>query len=124
MLMLSFRLIGLSVFLMSAIACGSSSSTSPSPTPTPGSSSVTIPAGASNLGNQAYSPDSVNVSVGGTVTWMNNDSTAHTSTSDASGWDSGVVAPGASFSRTFPTAGTFSYHCTLHTGMVGKVVVQ
>ena len=122
--MLPFRLIGLSVFLMSAIACGSSSSTSPSPTPTPGGSSVTIPAGASNLGNQAYSPDSVNVSVGGTVTWMNNDSTAHTSTSDASGWDSGVVAPGASFSRTFPTAGTFSYHCTLHTGMVGKVVVQ
>src|SRR5262245_8162765 len=120
-----FRLIGLSVFLMSAMACGRSSSTSPSPTPAPGgSSSVTIPAGASNLGNQAYSPDAVNVSVGGTVTWMNNDSTAHTSTSDGNAWNSGVVAPGGQFSFTFQTAGTFPYHCTLHPGMVGKVVVQ
>jgi plastocyanin len=32
--------------------------------------------------------------------------------------------PGATFTRTFPSAGTFQYHCTIHPGMVGTVTVQ
>jgi plastocyanin len=83
-----------------------------------------IPVGAAGLGTTAYSPDAINVSAGDTVTWMNTDSIAHTSTSDASGWNSGIVAPGGQFSRTFPNAGTFSYHCAIHPGMVGTVVVR
>jgi len=137
--MSSLRLVVISIVLMSAVACGSSyssPSTSPSPSPspapapgpasTPGASSspVTIPTGASTLGRSAYAPDSVNVGVGGTVTWTNSDSVAHTSTSDASGWDSGIVAPGGQFSVAFPTAGTFSYHCAIHPGMIGTVVVN
>src|SRR5262245_22532896 len=61
----------------------------PTPAPTPApmpqipSASVTIPRGAESLGNRAYSPDQVNVSVGGMVTWTNTDSISHTSTSDA-----------------------------------------
>jgi plastocyanin len=103
-----------------------SPSPSPSPAPTPGgpSSQVTIPTGAAVLGNQAFSPDQVMVAVGDTVTWMNTDTVSHTSTSDATGWDSGIVAPGAQFSRTFQAAGTFRYHCAIHPGMVGSVVVQ
>ena len=126
--MSSSRLVVVSAFLLFAIACGGSSSTAPSPSPTPApggsSSSVAIPAGASSLGNRAYAPDDVNVSAGDTVTWMNNDSIEHTSTSDGNGWNSGVVAPGARFSFTFQTAGTFSYHCSIHPGMVGTVVVR
>lgn len=127
--MLSLRLAVVSAFLMFAIACGgsdSSSSTSPSPTPTPGgpSSSVAIPVGAASLGNRAYTPDDLNVAVGTTVTWMNTDSISHTSTSDANGWNSGIVAPGGQFSFAFQTAGTFPYHCTIHPGMVGTVVVR
>jgi plastocyanin len=34
------------------------------------------------------------------------------------------MAPGATFSRTFSTAGTFTYHCTIHPGMVGTVSVH
>ena len=64
------------------------------------------------------------VAVGTTVTWMNTDSISHTSTSDVSGWNSGVVAPGGQFSFAFQTAGTFPYHCTIHPGMVGTVVVR
>jgi plastocyanin len=130
-LMLSFRLVAVSVVLVAAIACGSSSpstspSPTPSPTPTPGvpSSSVAIAVGASSLGDRAYAPDELTVPAGTTVTWMNADSVPHTSTSDATGWNSGVVAPGGQFSVAFQTPGSFPYHCTIHPGMVGRVVVR
>jgi len=80
--------------------------------------------GAQVLGNRAFTPDDVDVAVGTTVTWMNADSIAHTSTSNASGWDSGTIAPGRQFSFTYQTAGTFPYHCAIHPGMVGTVVVH
>ena len=88
------------------------------------SSSVAIPAGAATLTNRAYTPDELNVAVGTTVTWMNADSVSHTSTSDAAGWNSGIVAPGQQFSVAFPTVGSFSYHCAIHPGMIGTVVVR
>lgn len=134
-----------SVITVSALlaACGSSGaspSTSPSPTspsptsPSPTSpppandpstsSSVAIPTGAESLGNRAYMPDELNVTTGTTVTWMNTDRTSHTSTSDESGWNSGTIAPGGRFTFTFQNAGTFRYHCTIHPGMVGTVVVR
>jgi plastocyanin len=131
--MVSLRLAVVSAILMFAIACGggysstpASPSPTPSPTPTPGgpSSSVSIPAGAQSLGNRAFIPDELDVAVGTTVTWMNTDSISHTSTSNAAGWNSGIVAPGGQFAFAFQTAGTFPYHCTIHPGMVGTVVVR
>jgi plastocyanin len=132
--MLSIRLAAISAILMFAIACGGDSASSsptpasptPSPTPTTGvpSSSVTIPVGAESLGNRAYVPGELDIAVGTTVTWMNTDSTSHTSTSNAAGWDSGIVAPGGQFSFAFQSAGTFPYHCAIHPGMVGTVVVR
>jgi plastocyanin len=126
--MLSLRLVVVSAILMFAIACGgySSPATAPSPAPTPGgpSSSVAIPVGATSLGNAAFAPDELNVPVGTNVTWMNTDSVSHTSTSDARGWDSGIVAPGGQFSVAFQTSGRFSYHCAIHPGMIGTIVVN
>jgi plastocyanin len=131
--MLSLRLGVVSVLLVSAIACGggysSPSITSPSPAPSPApsggpSASVTIPVGAASLGDRAYTPDDLNVAVGTTVTWMNTDSVSHTSTSDVIGWNSGTVAPGGQFSFAFQTTGMFPYHCAIHPGMVGTVVVR
>jgi plastocyanin len=72
----------------------------------------------------AYAPNPVTVAVGGTVTWTNNDTTTHTSTGDGGTWDSGNIAPGATFTRTFSSAGSFRYHCTIHPGMIGTVNVQ
>lgn len=131
--MFTCRLALVSTVLAFSIACGSSYSSSPaapspspSPSPSPGgpSVSVTIPTGAESLGNRAFAPDDVSVAAGTTVTWINSDSVAHTSTSDASGWNSGTVSPGGHFSFMFQTAGTYSYHCAIHPGMVGTVVVQ
>jgi plastocyanin len=76
------------------------------------------------LANRAFSPDEADVAVGETVTWTNTDSIAHTSTSDRSGWDSGIVAPGGRFSFAFQAPGTYQYHCAIHPGMVGTVVVR
>ena len=125
--MFSIRLAALSGVLMCAFACGGGSSTASSaPSPVPGgpSSSVAIPVGAATLTNRAYTPDELNVAVGTTVTWMNADSVSHTSTSDAAGWNSGIVAPGQQFSVAFPTVRSFSYHCAIHPGMIGTVVVR
>ena len=134
--MLSLRVAVVSLLLVLAIACGGQSpapaapspapSPAPAPTPAPGgnSSSVVIPAGASSLGNKAFTPDDVSVAIGTTVTWTNSDSVAHTSTSDSEGWNSGSVAPGGQFSVAFRTAGTFPYHCAIHPGMIGTVTVH
>ena len=63
--------------------------------------------------------------VGQTVAWHNADSTAHTATQDASSFNTGAINAGASSSPIMmSTAGTFTYHCTLHPGMVGTLVVQ
>jgi len=85
---------------------------------------VSIPSGASTLGTNAFNPSPLTVASGTTVAWTNTDSVAHTSTSDGSGWDSGSLAPGQQFKFTFSTSGTFHYHCAIHPGMVGTVVVQ
>jgi plastocyanin len=85
---------------------------------------VTIPVGAEFLGNRAYMPAELNIAPGTTVMWINADSTTHTSVSDAAGWNSGNIAPGGQFSFAFQNAGTFQYHCAIHPGMVGTVVVR
>lgn len=128
--MSSFRLVLVAAALVSLAACRNYSSM-PSPSPAPStpadngaSSTVQIPSGASALGNQAFPPNPLTVDAGTTVTWMNTDSIAHTSTSDGAGWDSGIIAPGAQFSVALNTAGTFHYHCQIHPGMVGTVVVK
>jgi plastocyanin len=120
-------LVGSAFVLILASGCGGSSSvTNPSPTPAPITSGTTVSIvnGAQTLGSTAFAPNPVNVSAGSTVTWTNNDTIAHTSTSDSGQWNSGNIAPQASFSRMFPTAGTFTYHCSIHPGMVGTVTVQ
>ena len=111
------------LFLVSG--CGSSYSTPTNPTTGSGGGNgtpVSIVRGAATLTTTAYAPSPVTVAAGGSVTWTNSDSTAHTSTGPT--WNSGSIAPGASYTMTFPAAGTFTYHCAFHPGMVGTVTVQ
>ncbi|HYS21402.1 MAG TPA: plastocyanin/azurin family copper-binding protein, partial [Gemmatimonadales bacterium] len=77
----------------------------------------------------SFSPLAVTISAGQYVTWKNTDAIAHTATSDALPspiWDTGTLQPGATSSPIyFPTAGTYTYHCTIHgVIMSGTVVVQ
>ena len=109
---------------MLAAACGSSSSPSTTAPTTTTGTPVSIVSGSSTLTTTAYSPNPVTVAVGGTVTWTNNDSVTHTSVANNGAFNSGTIAPGGSFSMTFPSAGSFPYHCSIHPGMVGTVTVQ
>ena len=119
----------LSVTTLAAAACSGNSTTSASTTTSSGSgsgSNVTssIVLNASILTSTAFSPNPVVVRVGDSVTWVNNDTTAHTSVANNGSWSSGNINPGASFRQTFSASGTFAYHCTIHPGMVGTVTVQ
>ena len=73
----------------------------------------------------AFSPANITVKKGTTVTWTNQDSTAHTvtETDGKDGPGSGNLDQGKSYSFTFNTVGTFSYDCSIHPSMTGKVTV-
>jgi plastocyanin len=121
------RNIALALLLIAALAVVLTGCSSPAAS-SGGSSGSTPPAttggatAAVTLQNFAFSPSTVQVSVGGSVTWTNNDSVTHTVTGD--GFDSGQLAPGKSFSKTFAAAGTFNYHCSIHPSMTGVVTVK
>jgi plastocyanin len=70
-----------------------------------------------------FQPATTTVEVGATVTWTNNGAQMHSATGDAGEFDTGIMAPGTSGSITFNTAGTFTYHCTVHPFMHGTIVV-
>ena len=71
-----------------------------------------------------FSPQSVTVSAGDTVTWRNTTDALHTVTSNSGGeLDSSTIGEGDTFSHTFSAVGTFSYHCTVHSYMMGSVTV-
>ncbi len=71
----------------------------------------------------AFNPNAININVGDTVSWTNNDPVDHTTTS-LGNWNSGSLTPGASFSEVFESPGTFNYFCSIHPSMVATVVVN
>lgn len=71
-----------------------------------------------------YEPSTINVTVGSTVTWVNQGTTAVTVTSPDGLFDSDSLAAGASFSYTFDTPGTYRYFCVPYPHMKGVVVVS
>lgn len=77
-----------------------------------------------SIENMSFNSSSLTVKAGSTVKWTNNDNVAHTVTADDNSFDSGNIAAGATYSRTFSTAGTISYHCTIHSMMKGSIVVN
>ena len=79
---------------------------------------------AGNSGSNSYNPNRIEINVGDTVTWINNDSSPHTVTSsNDSAFDSDVLMRGETFSFTFDKEGEYPYFCTLHPSMVGTVIV-
>lgn len=79
-----------------------------------------------NSGGNSYKPNPIEIKVGDTVTWINNDSSLHTATSTSSNdsnLDSKVLRRGETFSFTFDKEGQYPYFCTLHPNMVGSVAV-
>jgi plastocyanin len=81
------------------------------------------PANVVQIRDFAFGTPQLAVAPGTQVTWVNCDQVTHTSTADGGAWNSGPLTPGATYTRTFPAAGTFPYHCDPHPGMTASVVV-
>jgi plastocyanin len=97
---------------------------------------------------QSFSPETVTISVGDTVTWVNGSSEQHTVTAEESALPGGAdyfasgnpasedeanddvsgsfIGPGESYAHTFETPGTYRYYCIPHheAGMAGRIVVE
>ncbi|MFL6327504.1 MAG: PQQ-dependent sugar dehydrogenase [Nitrososphaeraceae archaeon] len=103
---------------------------------------VSIEPDASDLADKAFNPSTVNIKVGDTVVWTNNDPVIHTivegspslpspqsairpeaSTATSAQFKSGFLSQGMTFKHTFDKPGTFNYYCSVHPTMIGKVVV-
>jgi len=93
----------------------------------PSQSSSTTPAATNSvvISNFSFSPASITVKKGTTVTWTNKDSTAHTVTENdgKDGPKSTTLNPGQNYSFTFNAAGSFAYICSIHPNMTGTVTV-
>src|SRR6266849_10089469 len=107
---------------------GSGSNTTPTPTAPITGPTKTVMIITDSSGKFAFSPATLTIPVGTTVTWMNTTQAPHTVTSDdGKTFDSGIanpVSPGTSFSFKFTTAGTFAYHCQFHLYMKATIIVQ
>ena len=85
----------------------------------PGSSTP----GCEDTADGCFIPNTVTIDIGGTVTWENNDTAAHTSTGGSpqdgpsGAFDSSLIMAGSSFSHTFEDVGTFDYFCMVHPWM-------
>lgn len=85
------------------------------------------PSGANaevTIDNFSFGPQTLTVPVGATVTWTNRDDIPHNVVSTDGVFKSKVKDTDEKFSYTFTKAGTYSYFCSVHPKMTGKVVVQ
>ena len=94
--------------------------------PAPATLAVAAGAGGVTMADFSFSPASITVSAGDTVTWTNSGpDEPHTATANDGSFDTGEVAVGSSASHTFTSAGTFPYVCSIHPDqMRGTVIVE
>jgi plastocyanin len=74
--------------------------------------------------NMQFTPSTIVVHRGDRVVWQNKDLYAHSATADARRFDSGNIAPNASWSYEASKTGRYTYGCSLHPTMHGVLIVQ
>ena len=78
-----------------------------------------------DIGDNNFTPASLTINAGDTVTWTNKGRNPHDVTSDNGSFTSPRrMMNGATFSFTFNTPGTYNYSCTIHSGQNGTIIVQ
>lgn len=85
--------------------------------------SLALPAQAATvtvaIGDNTFDPQRISIQPGDSVRWENRGGTSHTVTADDDSFDSGTLAPGQAFTRTFSASATVPYYCTFHGGRGG-----
>ena len=76
-----------------------------------------------NIKGMAFSPASLTIAVGDTVTFVNGDGVTHTATAGDGAFDTGRLAPGKSATVKI-AAGTHTYKCSIHASMQGTIIVK
>lgn len=115
----------LTVAILSA-GCTSYSSP-PSSTPAPRTTAVAAGTDAVTIQNFAFSPATLTVKTGTTVTWTNLDGATHQIASDSGtpvSFSSSALPTGATYQFTFTSPGTYTYHCMIHPSMKATVIVS
>ena len=83
------------------------------------------PAGPTvRISNLTFAPQTITVTAGQSVTWINDDDLPHTVTAIDKSFRSKALDTGDRFSFTFAKPGEFAYFCSIHPMMTGKVVVK
>lgn len=84
----------------------------------------TTPAVEVNIDNFSFSPATIKVKAGTTVTWTNRDDIPHTVVANDKSFKSRVLDTGEKFSFTATKPGTYPYFCSVHPKMTGTLVVE
>lgn len=96
----------------------------PKPEPEPEVKAIAAASGGVTIADFSFSPASLTINQGDTVTWVNNGPTPHSATANNGSFNTGILKAGQSGSHTFSQAGTFSYYCQPHPYMKATIVVQ
>jgi plastocyanin len=88
-----------------------------------GASSADAPTRTITMPGKLFDPARLDVLVGTTVAWKNDDSINHTATAENDAFASGYIPPGGTFSFTFTREGKYEFRCTIHRQMRGEVDV-
>jgi len=118
-------LIAIAVVLVGCSSGSTTTTAAPGGTPTTGGGAAGGGATVQvNMEGMAFSPQTVTINVGDTVTWTNKDQAPHNAVAVDKSWHTSTFSTGESGSVTFTTSGTFPYICTIHPSMTGTVIVQ
>lgn len=102
----------------------STPTTAPTPTATTGSANVVQVKMVEQNGQYAFQPATLTITKGTKVIWTNTSDAPHTVTSDTNAFGTASsLSQNQTFSMTFTTAGTFAYHCAIHTYMKATITV-
>jgi len=89
---------------------------------------ATIPTAAAptaiEIHDMRFEPAILTITAGTTVTWLNEDNSPHTVSERGRAFRSSALDTSDRFSYTFAAPGEFTYFCTLHPMMVGKIIVK
>jgi plastocyanin len=76
------------------------------------------------IDNFTFTPKTLTVDIGTTVTWTNHDDIPHTVVSTDGLFKSKARDTDETFAFTFGQAGTYAYYCSIHPKMTGQIVVR
>jgi len=112
---LMFRMAALLLLLLGVVAFGTGNARA---------GSQESPAAQVKIDNFSFTPTTLTVAPGTTVTWTNSDDVPHTVVSDDKLFKSKVLDTDEKFSYTFTKPGTYPYFCSVHPKMTGSIVVR